>query len=97
MGKGMKLGYRLRILEIMTFALKNANFGYESETSADGKKTFGYSRTNLKPAATLPYYCPVLQMRKLSASIFESFGRGIPLDREMTVGAEKVRKRGVNK
>ena len=24
-------------------------------------------------------------------------GRGIPLDREMTVGAEKVRKRGVNK
>ena len=36
-------------------------------------------------------------MRKLSATIFESFGRGIPLDREMTVGAEKVRKRGVNK
>ena len=36
-------------------------------------------------------------MRKLSATNFESFGRGIPLDREMTVGAEKVRKRGVNK
>ena len=51
-----------------------------------------------KPPATLPYYCPALEwMRKLSATIFESFGRGIPLDREMTVGAEKVRKRGVNK
>ena len=36
-------------------------------------------------------------MIKLSATIFESFGRGIPLHREMTVGSEKVRKRGVNK
>ena len=64
----------------------------------DAEKTFGYSRTNLKPSATLPYYCPALQwMRKISATNFESFGREISLDREMTVGAEKVRKRGVNK